>query len=193
MSILTQSLEKILNWLRVNDPESVSGLRPGLSNSEIEQLTNPLSLHLPWEVREIYHYCNGKIALAESLVLYPLEVAVQNTCYADWMKGNVIPSSRNILPLFQGDGKDFYYVVCDVAERNSPVWCVFVGGYPLICAASLTSLILTFWECYETGAYYIELDEEGYPYVERDFNKFQNIFQKYNPEQMDSCEVLWGY
>ena len=57
MSILTQSLEKIINWLRVNDPESVSWLRPGLTDPEIEELTQALPLPLPWEVSEIYRYC----------------------------------------------------------------------------------------------------------------------------------------
>lgn len=211
MSILTQSLEKIVNWLRVNDPESVSGLRPGLSDpeiekltqnlplllpnpgvseEEIEKLTQPLSLILPWEVREIYHYCNGTVELTPSLVLEPLEVAIGNTRYADWMRGEKIPSSSHILPLFHGYGKDFYYVICD-SENDSPIWCVFAGEQPVMYAASLTSLILTSWECYETGAYYIYLDEEsGYSYVEEHLEKVENIFQKYNPEQMDTWRYL---
>lgn len=212
MSILTESLEKIVNWLRVNDPESISGLRPGLGNpeiekltqnlpllfhstgltdQEIEKLTQPLPLILPWEVREIYHYCNGKIALTPSLVLEPLEVAIENTCYGEWMRGNKISSSSHILPLFHGDGKDFYYVICD-SENKSPVWCVYVGENPRMYAASLTSLILTTWECYETGAYYMYFDEEcGYSYVEEDLEKFKKVFQKYNPEQMDTWRYLW--
>lgn len=212
MSILTQSLEKIVNWLRVNDLESVSGLRPGLSDSKIEELTQslplllpysgvsyskeeltqPFPLILPWEVREIYHYCNGNIALTPSLVLQPLELAIENTCYADWMRGKKIPSCSNILPLFQGDGKDFYYVICDGRKNDSSVWCVFVGREPLEYAASLTSLMLTVWECYKTGAYYIDVDEEGYSYVEEDFEKLEKVFQKYNPEQMNTWRYFWG-
>lgn len=211
MSILTQSLEKIVNWLRVNDPESVSRLRPGLSDPEIEKLTQnlplllhskgltdpeiekltqPLPLILPWEVREIYHYCNGILELTPSLVLKPLEVAIENTCYSEWMRGEKIPSSSHILPLFHGYGKNFYYVICE-RENHSPVWCVYVGEQPRMYAASLTSLILTSWECYETGAYYIYFDEEsGYSYVEEDLEKVEKIFQKYNPEQMDTWRYL---
>ncbi|MEG3975080.1 hypothetical protein QT970_10720 [Microcoleus sp. herbarium8] len=209
MSILTQSLEKIVNWLRVNDPESVSRLRPGLTDQEIEKITQnlPLLFHttnlteqeieqslpliLPWEVSEIYRYCNGGIALTPSLFLEPLEKAIENTCYGDWMRGNKIPASSHILPLFHGDGKDFYYVICDSANK-SPVWCVYAGEAPRMYAASLTSLILSTWECYETGVYYMYFDEEsGYSYVEDDDNseKAEEIFQKYNPEQMDD----WRY
>jgi hypothetical protein len=191
MSILTQSLEKIINWLRVNDPESVSSLRPGLTDPEIEELTQALPLALPWEVSEIYRYCNGTIALTPSLVLESLEVAIKNTCYADWMRGNKIPSSSSILPLFHGDGKDFYYVICD-GENDSPVWCVFAGENPRMYAANLTSLILTTWECYEMGAYYIYYDEEyDCYYIEEDLEKFETIFQKYNPDQMDTWRYIW--
>lgn len=209
MSILTQTMEKIVDWLRVNDPESIAELRPGLTDQEIEKITQnlPLFFHttnlteqeieqslpliLPWEVREIYHYCNGEIALTPSLFLEPLEKAIENTCYGEWMRGNKISSSSHILPLFHGDGKNFYYVICDSANK-SPVWCVYVGEAPRMYAASLTSLILSTWECYETGVYYMYFDEEsGCSYVEDDDNseKAEEIFQKYNPEQMND----WRY
>jgi hypothetical protein len=191
MSVITQSLEKIVNWLQVNYPESVYGLPPGLSDSEIKELTQSLSLNLPSAVREIYHFCNGSLELTPSFVLDPLELAIENTRYADWMRGNEIPSSTKILPLFHGDGKDFYYVICDEQENDSPVWCVLVGLEPLEYAASLTSLILTAWECYETGTYYIDIDEDGYSYVEEDFEKVKKIFQKYNPKQMDTGRDFW--
>jgi hypothetical protein len=66
-----------------------------------------------------------------------------------------------------------------------------VGLEPLEYAASLTSLILTAWECYETGTYYIDIDEDGYSYVEEDFEKVKKIFQKYNPKQMDTGRDFW--
>ena len=141
---------------------------PGLSDSEIEKLTQPFSLILPRSVQEIYRCCNGKLELAPDLFLKPLELAIENTRYADWMRGDKIPSSTKILPLFQGFYKDFYYVICGDLENESPVWCVFVGEGPLEYAASLTSLILTSWECYETGAYYMTVDEDGYSYLEQD-------------------------
>ncbi|NEP44589.1 MAG: hypothetical protein F6K35_37410 [Okeania sp. SIO2H7] len=97
-----------------------------------------------------------------------------------------------ILPLFQGFYKDFYYVICGDIENESPVWCVFVGEGPLEYAASLTSLILTSWECYETGAYYMTVDEDGYSYLEEDNEGVRKVFQKYNPEQMDTFRYLWG-
>lgn len=208
MSILTQTLEKIVDWLRVNDPESIAGLRPGLTEPEIEKITQnlpllfhgkglavqkieqPLPLILPWEVREIYHYCNGGIDLTPSLFLKPLEKAIENTCYGEWMRKNKIPASSHILPLFSIFEKYFSYVVCE-RENDSPVWCVFEGE-PIMYVSSLTSLILTSWECYETGAFYVCFDEEfGYSYVEEDIEKFEKVFQKYNPEQIDAWRYLW--
>ncbi len=42
------------------------------------------------------------------------------------------------------------------------------------------------------GAYYIYFDEEsGYSYIEEDLEKFEEIFQKYNPDQIDTWRYLW--
>lgn len=88
------------------------------------------------------------------------------------------------LPLFYGDGKECYYVLCDKEQTDfSPVWCRFIGEAPIIYASSLTNLILTIAECYETGGYYVAFDEEsGYWELEQDLEKIELIFHKYNPQ-----------
>lgn len=194
MLTLTTSLEKIVKWLRSHYPEAVSSLRPGLTYQEIEKLIQNISFKFPLEVYELYQYCNGGVTLAPDLVLNSLEYAMDQSCYSDWMRGNKFGDSNYMLPLFHGDGKDFYYVVCDELEKNSsPIWCVFVGEEPRMYAASLTNLILTIAECYETGAYYVVYfdEESGYFDLGEDLEKVEKIFQKYNPEQIDTWRYIW--
>ncbi|MGD2183418.1 hypothetical protein [Lusitaniella coriacea] len=190
MSLLTESLEKISDWLRVNNPESIADLRPGLGDSKIDRLIQNLPFILPREIREVYRSSNGYLELEPNVFLHPLERAIE-LADCNWMRGEKISSSSHILPLLQGNGKDFYYIICD-RENDSSVWCVFVGEEPVMYTASLTSLILTSWECYETGAYYMCFDEKaGDYYVEKDLEKFKKIFQRYNPEQMDTWRYLY--
>lgn len=195
MLTLTTSLEKIVKWLRFYYPEAVSSLRPRLPYQEIEKLIQNISFKFPKEVYELYQYCNGEgVLLAPSLVLNFLEYAMDQSCYSDWMRGNKFGDSNYMLPLFHGDGKDFYYVVCDELEKNSsPILCVFVGQEPRMYAANLTSLILTIAECYETGAYYVVYfdEESGYFDLGQDLEKIEKIFQKYNPEQINTWRCIW--
>ena len=193
MSILKTSLEKIVNWLRVNYPDAASALRPGLTDQEIAALTQDIPFKLPLEVCELFQCCNGEsVRLDPTLVLYSLKSALEQSLDSNWMKGDKWADSDYALPIFHGNGKDFYYVLCDQEQKTtSPVWCVFAGEGPRMYAASLTSLILTILESYETGAYYVYFYEESGDFdLEEDLERTEKIFQKYNPEQMDTWRYL---
>lgn len=194
MSVLKISLEKIINLLRVNYPATASPLQSGLTVQEIATLTQDMSFKLPLEVYELFQCCNGEhVPIAPSLVLFSLDNALEESMRSSWMKGDKIINSDYALPIFHGDGKDFYFVLCNQEQKStSPVWCVFAGEGPQVYAASLTSLILTLAECYETGAYYIYFDEECDDFVfGEDLEKVEQIFQKYNPKQMDTWRSIW--
>ncbi|MEH2294031.1 SMI1/KNR4 family protein [Nostoc sp.] len=181
-----------MNWRRVNYPDADSALSPGLTDPEIATLTQDIPFELPLEVCELFQCCHGDhVQLDPSLVLHSLKSALEQSLYSNWMKGDKWASSDYALPIFHGYGKDFYYVLCDKEQKDkAPVWCVFAGEEPRMYAASLTSLILTISECYERGAYYVYFYEESGDFgLEEDFEKSEKIFQKYNPEQMDT----WGY
>ena len=63
---------------------------------------------------------------------------------------------------------------------------------PQICASSLTSLLLTILECYQTGAYDIGMDEDtGITYIKQDTSKLEKIFRKFNPDYLDVWQEIW--
>ncbi|MFQ4146430.1 HEAT repeat domain-containing protein [Chlorogloeopsis sp. ULAP02] len=59
MSLLTEALNRILKWKQKHFPSQVSLLQPGLSDAEINQITQGWSIKLPTEVRELYKWRNG--------------------------------------------------------------------------------------------------------------------------------------
>ncbi|BCL36020.1 SMI1/KNR4 family protein [Nostoc sp. MS1] len=61
MSLLTEALEQILKWEQKHFPSQVTLLQPGLSDEEIDQITQDWSVQLPTEVRELYKWRNGSI------------------------------------------------------------------------------------------------------------------------------------
>ena len=194
MSKLTQALQEIVSWLRVNYPEAVSELRTGLSIEQIEKITKDFPFVLPKEVYELYQFCNGNMVLGNyDLIMGSLESSLEESYSWEWAKE---PPSLNshIFTVFHGDGHDVYYVLCDKQKKGfSPIWTAWAahGCDPSIYASSLTNLMLTVAECYQAGAYYIQFDEDGYLEIGTDLNKFEKIFQKYNPEQMDAWREIW--
>lgn len=193
MSKLTQALEEITNWLRLNYPEDVSQFRAGLSIEKIKYITKNFPFVLPKEVIELYQFCDGEIMLgSDDLVLYSLQSALKWSPYWEAYKCK-LNQNNHVLTIMHGCGKDVYYVLCNREETEySPVWYASMGLKPLPFASSLTNLMLTVAECYKEGAYYAQLDREfGYLRIEQDLKKVEKIFQKYNPKQIDSWREIW--
>ena len=212
MSTLTETLEKIVNWLEVHYPENLAYLSPGLTNQQIEELTYNLPFTIPKEVRELYQYCDGSFGLDPSLVLYPLEYALRfyslinyaqpsnnflirwfgsKRCLRDERKSNLYK-----IPIFAGDGKDLYYILCtDEIKESSSVWYADIGGTPELCTSSVTDLVLAILECYETGAFYVDYldDDRGgkMKVLEENYEKSQTIFDKYQPEECLDLKCYW--
>jgi hypothetical protein len=87
------------------------------------------------------------------------------------------------LPIGYGDGKQIYFVRCYEEEKDySPVLVKGVGSPLVVDTISLTDLILAWAECFEAGAYESVFDEENnFHYLQKDWNKIDSIFNKYNP------------
>ena len=193
MSKLTQALEEITNWLRLNYPEDVSQFRIGLSIEEIKYITKEFPFVLPKEVIELYQFCDGEIMLgSDDLVLYSLPSALKWSPHWESYKCK-LDSNNHVLTIMHGCGKDVYYVLCDKEEKEySQVWYASMGLKSCPFASSLTNLMLTIVECYKEGAYYAQIDSEfGDLRIEQDLKKVEKIFQKYNPEQIDSWREIW--
>ncbi len=102
------------------------------------------------------------------------------------------PSDRCDMPIITGYCKEIYHVICSQKKTNhSPVWLTFPGLESFEYARSLTSLMLTFAECYETGAFYTIFTEYGEREIEEDLDKVELIFEKYNPDQIDNWRKIW--
>jgi hypothetical protein len=95
--------------------------------------------------------------------------------------------------IFYGDRHEIYYVICDHEERLiSPVYCQFLGKEPIVYAECLSSLIATIAQCYQEGAYYIAINEQtGERSIEQDLDKIEPIFEKFNPDQIDTWRKIW--
>lgn len=197
MSKLTQALNEIIHWLKLNYPEDVLRFRQGLSINEIKKATHNFPFVLPKEVIELYQFCDGDIMLGPNdFVLYSLNSALKWSPH--WEEGYKYPpnNDNHILTLMHGLGKDVYYVLCNREVKDySPVWHAYAGYSSTsvqMYASSLTNLMLTIAECYREGAYYASFDEEvGYLTIEQNLEKVEKIFQKYNPEQIDAWREDW--
>ncbi|BAY12923.1 SMI1/KNR4 family protein [Calothrix sp. NIES-2098] len=182
MSALTESLQRILKWLKLNYPKVSSFHYAGLTNEQIEELTKDLPFRLTKEVYELYQWSNGTLhgdGFFPFLVFYSLQESLDfYYCTVKYeTDDNLLMSPRNSLIIFSWY-KSFFYIVCDNQEKeSSPIWLVHMGAEPVICYTSLTNLMLMIAECYETGAYYI--NQEGF--LEEDRAKSASIFCKYNP------------
>jgi hypothetical protein len=132
----------------------------------------------------LYLIYNGGYQLAPKLHFYPLQQAIENI---------TLKLEFHSLPLFHGDRQEIYYVLCDNQERLiSHVYCQFPNEEPVIYAECVTSLIVTIAQCYQEGAYYIAIDEEtGARSIEQDLDKIEPIFEKFNPDQIDTWRKIW--
>ncbi|MEH1934323.1 MAG: hypothetical protein V7L14_11495 [Nostoc sp.] len=65
MSLLTDALDRILNWLQQKKPFYASSLQPGLVYEEIEEKVKSLPFRLPREVYELYQWRNGMCCIGK--------------------------------------------------------------------------------------------------------------------------------
>ncbi len=191
-TLIAVSIDKVFSWLFFYHDDIYNYL--GLYNlddrsipeqtSQIERLINNFPFKLSQELRILYKYYNGECQIAPNLYFYPLPQSIQTP---------TIESSNHNILLFHGDRQEVYYVLCDNQERLiSHVYCQFPDEEPVIYAECITSLIVTISQCYQEGAYYIAIDEEtGERTIEQDLDKIEPIFEKFNPDQIDTWRKIW--
>jgi cell wall assembly regulator SMI1 len=178
MSILTEALERILIWLKQNAPSSASSLRPGLAYSEIENRVEELLFLLPNEFYDLYQWRNGVYygeedfnffcpgysfnSLEEALIQYEeLLDSAEKLAEELWLDPAEI-WNPNWFPIFSYD-RDYLFIIGEAEHHKplSPVMGCFRGNSgPDLMYSSITNMMLTVAECYDTGVYY--LDEDNY-------------------------------
>ncbi|MGF1674094.1 MAG: HEAT repeat domain-containing protein [Rivularia sp. (in: cyanobacteria)] len=211
MSDLTEALDRILNWLQrqkreypqatedwwfrlLEEENNAPFVQPGLSSTEIAEITKDIQQEFPPEVDQLYQWRNGSCyndscfdwlfdmgtgwGFFMGLGFHPLQTLVQkNSRY----------TKTSALNLFVGcDCKDGYLIYNEYSQ-SFPIICIDnKGGAGQIISkyASLTDMMLTIADCYEQ-AYYIN----NYGYFSKEENKALEIWQKYNCHQIVSATL----
>jgi len=202
MLILTTALNRIYNWLERHRPSDALFLQPGLSKAEIEILAKELPFQLPQEVIELYQWRNGSRIGRESWEFawvfdrwsfLPLQEAVvkyqQSPKYDEpWSLCN-FRSAQSFQIFFTARNSDEGYIAIDNRLETFPVFLGYCRqGVCLVKLkyASLTNMMLTIAECYETGAYYnYDATARVYanfcgPFINSIEDKITNLWWKYN-------------
>ncbi len=182
MSTLTDSIDRFLNFLRLNHPNLADTIQPGISKDEIDEMISFLPFKLPDEVYEFFQKMNGSYRL---IFFGSCLVSLENTLrfYRKYythlfdMDGN--PNSfhymRNpLLQIFQLDNCRLA-VVCNGNFQKSSVCLETELGIGILFS-SLTSMMQTLSEGLETGAIY--LDE--YDSFEPNTEAITSIYKKHN-------------
>ena len=161
MSDLTNALNRIFSWLEKHPSEkyaSVDVLQPGLSYEEIERRVADLPFKLSEEVYELYKWRNGTCEGEEDFSKFfngyaflSIESAIEEYEELFW--------KSRWFPIFYLDSRDYLVVSCE-SENLAPILRIYLGGGEdgELLFSSLTNMMLTIAECYETDAFYF--DEE---------------------------------
>ncbi len=191
MSNLTIALDRIMNWLQHNQPNFSASFLPGLTDEQIMQIIEYLPYSLPEEIYELYRWRNGtrqrqEILFYPSMAFLPLEDALvvgketidldERTEYKLRFEG------QRLFPFLDNEGDICAVAVNNKKQKASPIISI-PSEYNEChkCYNSLTSMMQTIAECYETGAYYLVKEV----FVEEDKNKSLQLFHKYNPEILE--------
>ena len=178
MAELTNALNRILAWTEKNFPDELQYLQPGLSKTEIDELTKDMPFPLPSEVYELYQWRNGTrqgdndwekawifkgwtfISLENMVARYRNSLRINNPISPhtiDYTKLNLYSDNFFEFRLFfnielrvEGsiwinDNLDHCPVIFEEIEEGV---LYIVEKY-----ASLTGMMLTIAEWYETGQY----------------------------------------
>jgi hypothetical protein len=191
--LLSDSIDIIINWQLYHysqlylKQQQTDELKINPDNAI--KIIDILPFKLPTELLSLYHYYNGGYQLTPRLYFYPLKQAIQALSNLTWIKSD----TGYPFPLFKGTRDEIYYVLADDPEPTySHVYCQFPGKEPIVYAECVTSLIVTIAQCYQEGAYYIATNEEtGERSIEQDLNKIEPIFEKFNPDQIDTWRKIW--
>lgn len=198
MSTLTNALNRIIKWLEIYKPELAASFFPGLNFNEIQAGEQKIGFKFPAEIYELYQWRNGSDIDGYSLFgpcmgFLSFDRAIESSIF--W---NSLISELNYenepwyatSPLFFFFEDDGCY--CGIPLQtplnypDKPVVEFGEGGLPSLYYESLTTMMLTFAECCETGVYYITSDG----FIDEDQSKSAQILRKYNPslhDEIDNC------
>jgi cell wall assembly regulator SMI1 len=182
-AVLRDALDRILKWHEQHKTPVASVLRKGLTKEEIHKATEWLGFSLPDEVVTLYEWRNGMKAGTDAPFIWYHDFMSLEAIRDEYRKLTVTwpfyDWSNNWLPLFQFEG-EYYFVAC--TKEPSPALPVRFHmseetEHPAVYT-SLTSMMLTAAECFESGAVTLA-NKDGA--LKEDIRKIAEIHRKHNP------------
>jgi cell wall assembly regulator SMI1 len=180
---LTETLERILVWMKKNNPVVAAALKPGLTKSEIADKVSSLPFQLPEEVIALYQWRNGvREDCPGSFIWYHNFLSLDRAIHEyEGMNGlNLSGWHKNWFPLFDFEG-EYYFVPCSKKKHSAlPIGYYFLEETEAtVCYTNLTTMMQTALECFETGAVFVEDKEKGI--LRENIRDVKRIYEKHNP------------
>jgi SMI1 / KNR4 family (SUKH-1) len=178
MSLIVDALERIRSWLQQNYPAIASFPHPGLTPTQIQDITKNLPFQVSEEVYELYQWRNGTKyghIFFPFTTFYSLEESLKISQFKIEEK-SFYPYG---LIIFSTDRHLYYVKSSDEQNKFSAIWRTNEDRESEICYVNLTNLIGAIAECYETGAYYVKHGTR-LKFLQEDRVKSESIFSKYN-------------
>lgn len=186
MQDINYSLEKIMDWLKQNQPEFADSFLPGITIDEIKKIEKEIGFKLSEEICKLYQWRNGttkygKALFFPSIQYLPFEEALMVSQDISFEisseEDGYFYENKPIFTFIFEENEGCAIPLEKVRLKKTPV-LYFFGEEPelSVCYKNLTTMMQLFAECYETGAYY--LDNEGFTC--EDEYKVSEIFSKYN-------------
>lgn len=188
MSALKETLDRIRYWFQENHPPRIVSLTSGLSSSQINAVLSTLPFQVSKEVKELYEWSNGypndyplNTWIFDRMSLLNLDSAVQQA--QTWAEESCEEAAirymgKSLFPIFEAETDNLAIVATNNQQETSPIIRISQDGgiFLQFTYTSLTNMMLTLAESYETGGFFI--GSNGY--VEEDEKKYAAAYRKYN-------------
>ena len=200
--LLLNGIDRIAAWLETNAPDQVAKFLPGLSLQEIDERISSLPCKLSQEIYDLYQTHDGTEGESELFVYHsfmPLDTAIE---YFEYLNEKESIQFRYLdgdptylFPVFDFQGEYFAIAGGETITETSPVYHVSDCCECSIAFNSLSTMMLTLAECYESGVYVASCEEEGNSDSKTNISwenhlLFEEIRRKYNP---GTTHELYGY
>ena len=160
---LSEILEEILQYSSIETKEN---LRAGLSQGQLEEILKDFPFYLPKEVMELYQWHDGTevdhygdCQLFHYHTFLPIKYALNvRESFLPTEKDDYSYFQPELLPLFEFEGEFYCTQYSKESSETAPVW--FIYHDDSVVYDSLTTMLQSILECYKTGAYLLNEDEE---------------------------------
>jgi hypothetical protein len=184
--LLIDSLERILDWYKLNAPNYVKGFQQGLTYEEIEEKVKYLPFTLPQEFYDLYQWSNGnsnETGIFTYLYHSSLEQALEISDYTNDSENIKMRIEDNypvyLFPIFDFDGEYFAVQGTENEAETSLIYHIAAdGGGESLIFNSLTTMMMAIAESYEKGVYIYNPEYNSVDW--EDLKKSGEIRLKYN-------------